>query len=188
MDLSKTTYRDGLTNQFGDFTSIRFVAKTANVIEKLLWISISIVGTAYIGYTMFTQIKNWNEFPVLQTKGTLDLSNMTFPALTFCPKTVPQFGIVEGLGNYLDLDKFVPPEAILIRNEAVKLYWRNRRKVDGCDLSWTAFKPNSFANYYYHCCHSDSVLISSLWCQVCILGKNFQNILQGLENKYLVPI
>ena len=168
MDSSKTTYRDQLTNQLGDFTSIRFVAKTANVIEKLLWISIAIVGTVYIGYTMFSQIQYWNEFPVLQTKGTLDLSNMTFPAITFCPKTVPQFGIVEGLGNYLDLNKFVPPEAIMIRNEAVKIYWRNRRQLDGCDLSWTAFEQNSFANYYYHCCHSNSVLNSSLWCQVYI--------------------
>ena len=192
MDLSKTTYRDRLINQLSDFTSIRFVAKTANnVIEKLLWISIAIVGTVYIGYTMFSQIQYWNEFPVLQTKGTLDLSNMTFPAITFCPKTVPQFGIVEGLGNYLDLNKFVPSEAIMIRNEAVKTYWKNRRKEDiGCNLSWTAFEQNSFANYYYHCCYSDSVLVSSLWCQVFILEKYFQhkNILQGFKNLFLFPI
>ena len=169
MNKLKTKFKDQLRNQLNDFTSINFVAKTTNAIEKLLWISIAIIGTSWIGYTMFTQIKNWNEFPVLQTQGTLDLSNMTFPAVTLCPKTMPEFGIVEGLGNYLDLDKSVPSEAISIRNEAIKIYWKNRREVDGCDLSWIAYEPNSFANYYYHCCHSTSTHKPSLWwCWVCI--------------------
>ena len=175
MDKSKAKFKDRLRNQLNNFTSINFVAKATNAIEKLLWISIAIIGTIWIGYTMYTQIKNWNEFPVLQTKGTLDLSNMTFPAVTFCPKTMLEFGVVEGLGNYLDLDKSVPSEAISIRNEAIKIYWKNRRDVDGCDLSWTESEPSSFANYYYHCCHSSLVHETSLWwCKVSMYFKYFQ--------------
>ena len=167
MDSTKSSYCAGLINQLKKFTSLEFVGNATNAIEKLLWISMAILGTVWIGYTMFTQIKNWNEFPVLQTKETVDLSSITFPAVTFCPKAAPEMGIFEGFGNYLDLNKVVPPEAILIRNEGIKLYWKKRREVVGCNIP--SSKPNTFANYYYYCCYSNnSVFTSALWCQVLI--------------------
>ena len=101
-----------------------------------------------------------DDFPVVSSKETISLSNVTFPAITLCQKETSEFAIIEGLGNYLDLAKDVPSEAIVIRNEVIKRYWKSRMKEDGCNKSWFAADINSLANYYKNCCNG------KVWCQV----------------------
>ena len=158
-------------DQLNNFTSIDFVSKTSNVIEKLMWITIAISGTIWIWSTFVTQMNDWNKFPVLKTKETLDLSKMTPPAITFCPKTMSEFAVLEGLGNQLDLNKKpLPSEVIFIRNEAVKMYWKNRIQKIGCDMTWTHTKATSLANYYNNCCQDKS------WCKVGVKNIYFTHL------------
>ena len=153
-----------LANQIKSFTSIDFVSKTSNVIEKLLWIAIAICGTIWIWSTFASQMESWNEHPVMKNKETLELSEMTSPAISFCPKAISEFAVFEGLGNQLDLDnKPLPSEVLSIRNEVVKMYWRNRMNMTGirCNMTWTDSMITSLANYYDNCCDGKS------WCKVC---------------------
>ena len=154
MEFSKTRYYDALNNQFNNFTSIEFVRKASNLIEKLIWIIIAVGGTGYIGQIMYVQLFVMVENPFVLEKETIDLLNLTHPAVTFCPKMTSELGIVEGLGNYLNLSEGIPPEAIVIRNELIGMYWRNRSKEVGCDISWSRniSVVNSMAYYYYYCC------------------------------------
>ena len=156
----KTSYYDALNTQFNNFTSIDFVRKASNLIEKVIWITIAITGTIRIGKILYAQLDVIYDFPVLKTKESMELLKMTSPAITFCPKMASEFSIAEGLGNYLDLQKQIPPESILIRTEAAKLHWENSIKNYGCDMAWTSSMVNSLANYYYNCCGGQ------LWCKV----------------------
>ena len=153
----------GLDDQVKSFTSVDFVSKTSSVIEKLMWITIAISGTIFCWHTFGIQMVNWTEFPVLKTKETLDLSEMTSPAITFCPKGISEFAVFEGLGNQLDLDKKpLPSEVLFIRNEVVKMYWENRvnKTGIGCNMTWTQSIATSLSNYYDNCCQGKS------WCKV----------------------
>ena len=154
-----------LANQLKGVASIGYISKTSNAIERLMWITIAISGTILVWQTFIIQMKDWNDFPILKTKETLDLSQMPSPAVTFCPKMLSEFSVDEGLGNHLDLDKKpLPSEVIVIRNEAVKLYWENRVKKIGCNMSWTQSMVTSLANYHEKCCQG------KMWCKVCIFS------------------
>ena len=149
----KTRYQEALTNQFYNFTSLEFVSKASNLIEKLIWIIISVCGTVWIGNIVLIQVTQWIENPVLLRQENLDLSDMTYPAVTFCPKTISEFSIAEGFGNFLDLNKSLPSQAVSIRNEAVKMYWRNKLPYVGCILDhWINTHVSSLANYFDQCC------------------------------------
>ena len=153
--------RIGLSNQMKSFTSINFVAKTSNVIEKLMWITIATCGTILVWRFFIIQMKEWNESPVVKTKVTLDLSKMTSPAVTFCPTMLSKLAVAEGLLNNLDLDKSVPTKVIAVRNEAIKLYWKNRMDKIGClkKMKLTNLVA-SLANYHNICCQEQG------WCKV----------------------
>ena len=110
-----------MKEEFHGFTSIRLIHATRNVLEKILWISIAIVGTIWIGDLFITQVNYWNENPVLATKGTKALSDITAPAVTFCHKGVLKYSLVENLINILDVNKTIPSEFLQIRNEAIKV-------------------------------------------------------------------
>ena len=149
---SKNRHQEALSNQFYNFTSLEFVSKASNIIEKLIWIIISVCGTVWIGSILFIQVTQWIENPVLLRQENLDLSDMTYPAVTFCPKTISEFSIAEGFGNFLDLNRTLPTQAVLIQNEAVIRYWRNKMPYVGCNLTWTQSLVTSLANYFDKCC------------------------------------
>ena len=152
---TKTRYQEALTNQLYHFTCLDFVSKASNIIEKLIWIIISVCGTVWIGSVLFIQVTQWIENPVLLRHENLDLSDMTYPAVTFCPKTISEFSIAEGFGNFLDLNKPLPSQAVSIQNEAVKMYWRKKLPYVGC-TNWMKTYVNSLANYFDQCCKGRS--------------------------------
>ena len=133
-----------LKEEFHGFTSVRLIHATRNVLEKILWISIAIVGTIWIGDLFINQVNFWNENPVLATKGTKALSEITAPAVTFCHKGVLKYSLVENLVNILDVNKTIPSEIFQIRNEAIKInsnYLQKRfvwEKMGLCALSKNA--------------------------------------------------
>ena len=149
---TKTRHHEALTNQFNNFSSIEFIFKATNIIEKLIWITISVCGTVWIGSILSIQIIQWKENPVLIRQENLDLTDMTYPAVTFCPQTISEFSIAEGFGSFLDLNRTLPTQAILIQNEAVIRYWRNKMPYVGCNLTWTQSLMSSLANYFDKCC------------------------------------
>ena len=113
-------YINSLKEEFDGFSSIRLINATRNVLEKLLWLTIAVAGTIWIGDLFITQISYWNENPILSTRGSKALSDIKAPAITFCHKGTLKYSIVEKLVNYINIDKTIPIEIFQIRNEAIK--------------------------------------------------------------------
>ena len=124
---SKMVLRKGfdfapLKDQLKAILSLKLIYTTKSLLEKLFWIIISLGGTIYISYIVVSQFNYWNENPVLITKGSMPLSELKLPAITFCHKGAQKFGFVERFVNYLDLNKTIPEEIFGIRNEVIKSY------------------------------------------------------------------
>ena len=113
--------REELTN----ITTLNFNSSSSNIFEKILWaFKIAIGGTIFIYNVVDIQLDNWKDNPVLVTKVTKKLADLPLPAVTFCHKGLQKYGLVEHLGNYIDPEKKVPKEVVAIRNEFLKVQFK----------------------------------------------------------------
>ena len=71
-----------------------------NIVEVFLWISLGIVGIAWIMYIMNMVIKDEN--PLTAIRGDIDLSDVEYPAITICSEQTTKYAFAERLGNYID--------------------------------------------------------------------------------------
>ena len=79
------------------------LTKTASlIVERILWIVVAIIG--FVWFISFTssQIVLWNTHKTLVSKARLKLSDIDYPATTFCSKSANKYGIVERFGNHLN--------------------------------------------------------------------------------------
>ena len=106
--------------EFEEFTSIRLIKSTKNLIEKLFWFIIAIAGTIYIADLFINQVKYWNENPILVTKGSKSLTEVKAPAVTFCHQGLQKYALAERLANHIDPKKTAPTDVLKIRSEAIK--------------------------------------------------------------------
>ena len=91
-----------ILDELRNITTIDLAIKTANVLEKILWALIGIVGTIWAFVFIGSQFQQWNESPWLTTKTDVDLSQLQYPAITFCSDGSTKYAIAERLGNYID--------------------------------------------------------------------------------------
>ena len=89
-------------DELRNITTIDLAHKAANILEKTLWASIGIVGTIWAFVFIESQFQLWNENPWLTTKVDVDLSQLQYPAITFCSEGSTKYAIAERLGNYID--------------------------------------------------------------------------------------
>ena len=62
--------------------SLCFIAN--NVIEKVFWLLLGILGTICMGIVVLDQIKSWTLNPTVSSRKWVKLSEVDFPAITFC--------------------------------------------------------------------------------------------------------
>ena len=89
-------------NELRNITTIDLAHKAANVLEKILWATIGIVGTIWAFVFISSQFQLWNENPWLSSKADVDLSQLKYPAITFCSEGATKYAVAERLGNYID--------------------------------------------------------------------------------------
>ena len=89
-------------DELRNITTIDLAHKAANILEKTLWASIGIVGTIWAFVFIESQFQLWNENPWLTTKADVDLSQLQYPAITFCSEGSTKYAIAERLGNYIN--------------------------------------------------------------------------------------
>ena len=77
-----------------------------NIVEVLLWMSLGIVGIAWIMYIMNMVIKDEN--PLTAIRGDIDLSEVEYPAITICSEQTTKYAFAERLGNYIDPELELP--------------------------------------------------------------------------------
>ena len=109
--------REELTN----IATLKLITSSGSILEKILWALIPIGGTIFIYNVVDLQLDNWRDNPALVTKVTRKLADMPLPAVTFCPKAMHKYGLVEHLGNYINPKKKVPKEVVAIQNEFLKV-------------------------------------------------------------------
>ena len=88
-----------------NITTIDLAFQAKNILEKILWAIIGIIGTVWVFYFIGVQFKFWAQHPYLVTKGDFKLADITYPAITICSKGSTKYGIAERLGNYIDSSK-----------------------------------------------------------------------------------
>ena len=101
--------------------SIKLASEASAITEKLIWISFAILGSTYFGHLLISQIVSWNEHSVMGFKGYENISDIDFPAITFCTRTNTKYAIIERIGNALDFDsEFAKKLIIPIRNSVIE--------------------------------------------------------------------
>ena len=101
--------------------SIKLASEASAIIEKLIWISFAILGSTYFGYLLHSQKVSWDEHSVMIFKGYESISEIDFPAVTFCTRTNSKYAIVERIGNRLSLDsEFTKRHILPIRNAVIE--------------------------------------------------------------------
>ena len=109
-----------MKEELNDISSLRRTLNTRNVLEKALWISIALCGTAFIFHIVQNQLIYWNENQVLITKKSVPLSELKRPAVTYCSKGLYKNGFGERLINYLDTTKDMPKEMVSMQIDILR--------------------------------------------------------------------
>ena len=72
------------------------------VLERIIWVIVAISGLVWFISFTSAQITLWNNHKTLVSKAKLKLSDIDYPATTFCSKSANKYGIAEQFGNHLD--------------------------------------------------------------------------------------
>ena len=89
-------------DELRNITTVDLVYNARCFFEKLLWATIGIIGTIWAFVFFESQFKLWNESPWLTTRAHVHLSEVQYPAITFCSDGATKYAIAERLGNYID--------------------------------------------------------------------------------------
>ena len=73
--------------------TIDLACKAENVIEKLIWLSLGILGIVWAAYFVALIVEDEN--PVVKVELDVPLTEIRKPAITICSKGSTKFGIVE---------------------------------------------------------------------------------------------
>ena len=106
MESTKTRYYDALNTQFDNFTSIEFVRKASNLIEKFIWVFIAVAGTIWIGKMLYVQLLVLEDFPVVKSKETTNLLNMITPSKRFIDRNSKKIESADSF-NFITFNVYV---------------------------------------------------------------------------------
>ena len=82
--------------------SLELTKGSSHIAESIFWILIAMSGTTWFFYFMNTQVRIWNENKIIVNKMEMELSEIDYPAISFCSNSANKYGIAERLGNHLD--------------------------------------------------------------------------------------
>ena len=82
--------------------TVDLISKSKKIAERLFWFLVAFCGALWFFTFMASQVEIWKQNSVLITKANVKLSDLDYPAVTFCSKTANKYGIAERFGNYLD--------------------------------------------------------------------------------------
>ena len=133
--------------------SIDLTWKAVNVLEKLLWGIIGILGVVFAVYFTALQLKSWEEGVSIITKGNFDLSNIKYPGITICPQVSTKYAIAERLGNFLDPNNLPEQLKLLlekIQNCVYSNFLEQYFALDFGDYDWeTKLQKTVYYGEYY---------------------------------------
>ena len=105
---------------------------------------ISLGGTFYITFIVITQMKYWRDNPTIVVKGSVPLSQLSRPAMTFCHSGGEKYNFMARLVDYIDPNKTIPKEIFEIRNEAIKVQAYKLKQQLGDDVDICSTRRNDY--------------------------------------------
>ena len=91
-----------LKEEFSDVRTVDLISKSKKMAERLFWFLIATSGTMWFFIFMSFQFEIWNRNSIQITKADVNLSDLNYPAVTFCSKSANKYGVAERVGNYLN--------------------------------------------------------------------------------------
>ena len=91
-----------IESEFKNIRTIELASADSLFIEKLFWIILGILGTAWAFYFVPSNIQVWKDNPTIKSQGNMDLLEIKSPAISVTPSGITKYAIAERLGNYLD--------------------------------------------------------------------------------------
>ena len=123
------------------FRTLELISTVNGIIEKIFWSLIALAGTIWFFYFMSFQIKLWNENKIVISPAATKLSDIKYPAVTFCSPSANKYGVAERLGNYLNPNIKVNHEFLTwIRKVAVNCISHNGTNKDMISTSDSMYK------------------------------------------------
>ena len=77
--------------------SLRLCFDTFYTIEKLFWLSVGFTGAIFMSIIVYDQIRSWDLNPIMSTRKWVNLSEVDFPAITFCHQGNTRLELAERL-------------------------------------------------------------------------------------------
>ena len=78
-----------LVKELRGITTIDLAFKSTNIVEKIMWVIILLIGTFWVCYFIQLQFQIWAEQPsIVTTAENVKLSDLNYPAMTICSKAV----------------------------------------------------------------------------------------------------
>ena len=84
----KENDKETLIQSLKRIITLELASIASTSIEKVLWLLIAVIGTIWGYYFMKSLIETWIESPLIISKGNIDLTNLKYPAITFCSKGI----------------------------------------------------------------------------------------------------
>ena len=81
--------------------SLKQAVEASLWIEKLIWIFLGVVGSAYFAYLLVAQVNSWDKNSILVSKEQRSIDEIDFTAITFCAQGSTKYAIAERIGNSL---------------------------------------------------------------------------------------
>ena len=109
-----------LREELDGITTLNLFLNSANILEKLLWVTIAVLGTLFIYDIVFAQWTYWQLHPGVTSVARKKLAKIEPPAITLCSSGLQNYGFFERIVNHIDPNN-VPYELLAIRNEGLTL-------------------------------------------------------------------
>ena len=132
--------------------TIDLAYKAANVLEKILWVLMGVIGATWAVYF----ITSWDDDASVLTQGDSNTLELKYPAVTICPKVSTKYAIAERLGNYID-PMNLPKELLALRHDFLICATGLNKKI----TSYRTYKQ-------WYSLYCDGKLFRRNGCKVCI--------------------
>ena len=98
--------------------SLKFFFDSSHIIEKIFWLSMGILGTIGMSFVIMHQVQSWNLNSILSNSKWVELSEVDFPAITFCHQGNTRMAIADTLLQAADekTSKIRQLRSIILKN------------------------------------------------------------------------
>ena len=120
-------------------TTINNTLEANNIVERILWLSLTLSGTFWMIWVVHLAFKEYTENPSFTVKTSSDLSEVDHPAITYCTEGSTKNAIAERIGNYLNANETLPKSLAALRSTLLKCVLREGQTISSLESQYRYF-------------------------------------------------